>query len=234
MDVARFGESGGFEYNTPRANAWHYRDWLIRSFNNDLPYDQFVRMQLAGDILAPGSTEGMAAVGFLVAGVHNEVLGINPKMRMAGRQDELAEIAGTVGQAFLGMTVHCARCHDHKFDPLSAKEYYQFIAALDGVRHGERTLGNNEETSKLRRQRKELERKLVELVIARQGELTTTANILELRNPIEANRAGKTYRVSLRLAPTLGRRFPRHGRARWGRRSHPPGVGRRATRFPVL
>ena len=136
--MARFGESGGFEYNTPRENAWHYRDWLIRSLNEDLPYDRFVRMQLAGDILSPGTSEGMAAVGFLVAGVHNEVLGNSPKMRMAGRQDELEEIAGTVGQAFLGMTVHCARCHDHKFDPVSAKEYYQFIAALDGVKHGER------------------------------------------------------------------------------------------------
>ena len=202
MDVARFGESGGFEYNTPRENAWHYRDWLIRSFNNDLPYDQFVRMQVAGDILAPGTTEGMAAVGFLVAGVHNEVLGTNPKMRMAGRQDELAEIAGTVGQSFLGMTVHCARCHDHKFDPLSAKEYYQFIAALDGVRHGERTLGHDEESRKLRRQRNEVERELVERVIARHGKLTTTANILELRDTIEANVEGKAYRVSLRLAPT--------------------------------
>ena len=202
MDVARFGESGGFEYNTPREHAWHYRDWLIRSFNNDLPYDQFARMQLAGDIFSPGTTEGMAAAGFLVAGVHNEVLGNNPKMRMAGRQDELAEIAGTVGQAFLGMTVHCARCHDHKFDPLSAKEYYQFIAALDGVRHGERKLGLDDESRKLQRRRYELERELVERVIARRGKLTTTANILELREPVEANSAGKTYRVSLRLAPT--------------------------------
>jgi hypothetical protein len=202
MDVARFGESGGFEYNTPRENAWHYRDWLIRSLNDDLPYDQFVRMQLAGDILSPGTTEGMAAVGFLVAGVHNEVLGNSPKMRMAGRQDGLEEIAGTVGQAFLGMTVHCARCHDHKFDPLSAKEYYQFIAALDGVKHGERTQGRDEESRKLRRRRNELERDLVGRVLARRGDLTTTANLLELRETLEANAEGKTYRVSLRLAPT--------------------------------
>lgn len=202
MDVARFGESGGFEYNTPRESAWHYRDWLIRSLNEDLPYDRFVRMQLAGDLLVPDSKEGLAAVGFLVAGVHNEVLGNNPKMRMAGRQDELEEIAGTVGQAFLGMTVHCARCHDHKFDPISAKEYYQFIAALDGVRHGERPLGLDEESARLRRQRNELERELVEWVMARSGPLTTTANLLELREPIEANHRGETYRVSLRLAPT--------------------------------
>jgi hypothetical protein len=202
MDVARFGESGGFEYNTPRENAWHYRDWLIRSLNEDLSYDRFVRMQLAGDIFSPGTAEGMAAVGFLVAGVHNEVLGNSPKMRMAGRHDELEEIAGTVGQAFLGMTVHCARCHDHKFDPVSAKEYYRFIAALDGVRHGERKPDLDGEGGELRRQRNELERDLVARVVSRRGELKTTANILKLRDPIEANAQGGVYRVSLRLAPT--------------------------------
>ena len=137
LDVARYGESDGFERNNPRTNLWPYRDWVINSLNADLPYDQFVRMQIAGDILQPGR-EGSAAVGFLVAGVHNTVVGSSQRMKLLARQDELEEIAGTVGQTFLGLTVNCARCHDHKFDPIRTEEYYSFIAALDGIEHGER------------------------------------------------------------------------------------------------
>ncbi len=207
LDVARFGESGGYEYNKPRESAWHYRDWLIRALNDDLPYDQFARMQLAGDLLKPGSVEGAAAVGFLVAGVHNDVLGKSPKMKMAGRQDELEEIAATVGQTFLGMTVHCARCHDHKFDPISTREYYQFIAALDGVKHGKRKLGKDRDSDdgwhELAEHKDELERQMIDLVAARGGELVTSANIVELLEPIEANQHGRSYRVSLKLAPTV-------------------------------
>ncbi len=137
LDVVRFGESDGFERNGPRKNFWHYRDWVIDAFNNDLPYDRFVRMQLAGDVLQPGR-EGSAAVGFFVAGVHNTVVGSSERMRLLARQDELEEIIGAVGQTFLGLTINCARCHDHKFDPIRNTEYYQMIASIDGVRHGER------------------------------------------------------------------------------------------------
>ena len=135
LDVARYGESNGFEYNEARRNAWPYRDWVIKAFNDDLPYDEFARMQLAGDILKPGK-EGAAAVGFLVAGTHNTVLGASARMKRQARQDELEEIIGTVTQGFLGLTVHCARCHDHKTDPIPTREYYRVAAALSGVRHG--------------------------------------------------------------------------------------------------
>lgn len=207
MDVARFGESGGYEYNKPRENAWPYRDWLIRAFNEDLPYDQFARMQLAGDLLKPNSEEGAAAVGFLVAGVHNDVLGQSAEMKMVGRQDGLEEIASTVGQAFLGMTVHCARCHDHKFDPITAREYYQFVAALDGVRHGTRKVSKKHqvdpELPKLVERKSKLERQLSELVGARGEKVSTNANIVELKNSIEANEKGIAYRVTLKVAPTV-------------------------------
>jgi hypothetical protein len=133
--VARYGESNGFEYNEARRNAWPYRDWVIKALNDDLPYDQFARMQLAGDVLKPGR-EGAAAVGFLVAGTHNTVLGSSDRMKRQARQDELEEIVGTVTQGFLGLTVHCARCHDHKTDPISNREYYRVAAALSGVHHG--------------------------------------------------------------------------------------------------
>jgi hypothetical protein len=216
LDVGRFGESSGFEYNSPRENAWHYRDWVIRALNDDMPYDEFVRMQIAGDLIKPDSVEGAAATGFLVAGVHNAVQGNNPKMRMTERQNELEEISGTVGQAFLGMTVHCARCHDHKFDPISEKEYYQFIAALDGVNHGEQKIrvSTTPEPSEAKDDtltthqvsedmRIELNRQLADQIISRGGELSATANIVTTKQAYAANDKGETYHVSFMLAPTV-------------------------------
>lgn len=140
LDVVRFGESNGFEYDQPRDNAWHYRNWVIDSLNADMPYDEFVRLQIAGDLIRPDDLSATAAAGFLVAGAHNTTLPASTKMRMTMAQDELEDIVGVVGQTFLGLTVNCARCHDHKFDPISQKEYYQLAATLAGVQHGERTL----------------------------------------------------------------------------------------------
>ncbi|MBP87126.1 MAG: hypothetical protein CMJ64_10480 [Planctomycetaceae bacterium] len=139
LDVARYGESDGFERNNVRKNIWHYRDWVIKALNDDMPYDEFVRKQLAGDIVENGK-DGAAAVGFLVAGVHNTVVGGSKRMKLLARQDELEEVIGAVGQTFLGLTVNCARCHDHKFDPIRMEEYYSMIAAIDGVNHGEREI----------------------------------------------------------------------------------------------
>ena len=138
LDVVRFGESNGFEYDEPRDNAWPYRNWLIDAFNHDLPYDQFARLQIAGDVMQPQDPFAAAASGFLVAGAHNTTLPSSEKMRQSMAQDEMEDLVGTVGQTFLGLTVNCARCHDHKFDPISAREYYSFAAALAGVRHGTR------------------------------------------------------------------------------------------------
>jgi Protein of unknown function (DUF1553)/Protein of unknown function (DUF1549)/Planctomycete cytochrome C/Concanavalin A-like lectin/glucanases superfamily len=140
LDVVRFGESNGFEYDEPRDNFWPYRNWVIDVLNQDIPYDQFVRMQIAGDILEPDDRNAIAATGFLVAGPHNTTLPSNDVMRMTMAQDELEDLVGTVGQTFLGLTTNCARCHDHKFDPMSQHEYYQFAATLAGVQHGERTV----------------------------------------------------------------------------------------------
>lgn len=138
LDVVRYGESNGFERDLPRPNAWHYRNWVIQALNADLPYDEFVRWQLAGDSLAPDDPAAVAALGFLVAGPHDTVIPVVERMRQQMRQDELEDLVGVVGQTFLGLTIHCARCHDHKFDPISSKEYYQFAAAFAGIEHGER------------------------------------------------------------------------------------------------
>ena len=140
LDLARFGESHGFEYDEPRRHAWPYRDWVINAFNRDLPYDEFARRQIAGDAIAPDDPESIIATGFLVAAPY-DVAGQNQQsaaMKQVVRQDELEDIVGTIGQTFLGMTVHCARCHDHKFDPIRQLDYYRLTAALGGVRHGER------------------------------------------------------------------------------------------------
>jgi mono/diheme cytochrome c family protein len=140
LDVVRFGESQGFEYDRQRPNAYRYRDWVIAAFNDDLPYDEFTRLQLAGDVLRPGDPDAVVATGYLVAGPWDEA-GQNQQsaaMKAVVREDELEDLVGTTMQTFLGLTANCARCHDHKFDPISQVDYYRLCSALSGVRHGER------------------------------------------------------------------------------------------------
>lgn len=140
MDVIRFGESQGFERNRIRENAWRYRDWIIQAFNRGMPYDEFVRQQIAGDVLYPGDLDAMLATGFLVCGTWDQV-GHNegsPEMRKAVRQDDLEDLVAAFGQSFLGLSINCARCHDHKFDPISQREYYQAAALLGGVTQEEK------------------------------------------------------------------------------------------------
>jgi hypothetical protein len=137
LDVIRWAETVGFETNAPRPNAWRYRDWVIESLNADKPYDRFVFEQIAGDTVAAD-----AALGFLVAGPANldGQIGRDEEAMRQARQDELDEVIRTVSQAFLGLTVACARCHDHKFDPISAKDYYAMQAIFAGLRYGDRRL----------------------------------------------------------------------------------------------
>jgi hypothetical protein len=135
LDVVHFAESHGFEMNQPRLTAWPYRDYVIRAFNEDKPYDRFVREQLAGD--AFGADE---ATGFLVAGAWDQVKSPDPALTAQQRADELHAIVSTTGSTFLGLTVGCARCHDHKFDPVSTRDYYGLVAVFAGVQHGERPL----------------------------------------------------------------------------------------------
>src|SRR5262249_9712671 len=94
LDVVRFGESDGFERDLPRANAWHYRDWVVKALNEDMPYDRFARLQLAGDALQPGDRDALAATGFLVAGPHDVVVPVAERMKATMRQDELEDIVG--------------------------------------------------------------------------------------------------------------------------------------------
>ena len=138
LDVARFTETDGFEDDQQRFHAWPYRDYVIRAFNTDKPYDQFVREQIAGDVLAPVTSDGIAATGFLVAGPWDAVQRVTPSKlgRLRSREEQLEELVGAVGQTFLGLTLQCARCHDHKFDPIPQVDYYRVKAVFEGVDHG--------------------------------------------------------------------------------------------------
>jgi cytochrome c553 len=128
LDVARFAESHGFEHDYDRPYAFHYRDFVIRAFNQDMPFDQFVRWQLAGDELAPNDPLALMATGFLGAGVHPTRITISDAERL--RYDSMDDMLSTTGSAMLATTVGCARCHDHKYDPIPTRDYYRMLSAF--------------------------------------------------------------------------------------------------------
>ena len=129
MDVARYADSTGFEQDYRRDNAWRYRDYIIDAFNDDKPYNQFLREQIAGDELDHVTDETLIATGFLRAGPR---VNFREKDNPERRHDYLDDVLGTLGRGVLGMTVHCARCHDHKFDPILQKDYYSMQASIFG------------------------------------------------------------------------------------------------------
>ncbi|MBV09811.1 PSD1 and planctomycete cytochrome C domain-containing protein [Rubinisphaera sp.] len=214
LDVARYADTHGFEVNTERPNAWPYRDYVIEAFNNDTPYDQFIKEQLVGDAMGTD-----AATGFLVTAsvlLPGQIGKDAPSIRLA-RQDALDEIVNNIGQTFLGLSIGCARCHDHKFDPISAKDYYSMQAFVAGVEYGDRKM-QTPETEALQLQA-ELHRKrvaeidqqllaFVPLAHPRQEENnnsgTTSAELnVESFSPIEAKYIRFTIHDS-NLHPKLG------------------------------
>ncbi len=138
LDVARYAESGGYEFDGFRNGAYHYRDWVIKSLNDDLPYDQFVRQQLAGDKLQTDDLPAAAASGFLVAGPYPGQITAKTVERI--RYDQLDDMLMTVGGSMLGLTLGCVRCHDHKYDPLPQTDYYALAASFAQTGHGTRQL----------------------------------------------------------------------------------------------
>ncbi len=131
LDVVRYSETNGFELDLERPHAWRYRDYVIDSFNRDKPYDRFVKEQIAGDEIFPDNNEALVATGYLRAGQEHLVAGnIDPEV---SREEVLTEIATSVGQTFLGLTVNCARCHNHKFDPILQADYYRLQAVFAGA-----------------------------------------------------------------------------------------------------
>jgi len=144
LDVIRFGESNGFERNFLINELWPFRDYVIRSINEDKPFDRFIREHLAGDVFGQNDPEVAIGSAFLVAGPYDDVGNQDPKAKAQIRANTLDEIINATGEAFLGMTIGCARCHDHKFDPVSQKDYYRMYATFAAVRHGRATLATPE------------------------------------------------------------------------------------------
>jgi hypothetical protein len=159
LDVARYADSGGYESDYDRPNAYHFRDFVIKALNDDVPFDAFVRLQLAGDEFAPDDPWAVAATGFLASGPSADLPAkLLEEELMRQRYIELDDVVATTGTAFLGLTVGCARCHDHKFDPVPTRDYYRILAAVHSGDRAEVPLGTRAEVEANRRVRGEWEK----------------------------------------------------------------------------
>jgi hypothetical protein len=138
LDVVRYADSSGFANDYQRGNAWRYRDYVIRSFNDDKPYDRFVKEQIAGDEIMPDDPQGVIATGFLRMGPW-ELTGM--EVERIVRQRFLDDVTNSVGETFLGHSLQCARCHDHKFDPVPTRDYYSIQAVFATTQLAERKAG---------------------------------------------------------------------------------------------
>jgi hypothetical protein len=136
LDAARYADSDGFEKDKPR-DVWFYRDWVIRALNDDMPYDQFIREQLAGDLLPDATQDQVVATGFLRNSMINEEGGIDPEQF---RMEAMFDRMDAVGKAILGLTIQCAQCHTHKYDPLTQTDYYRMLAFLNNSHEAQVTV----------------------------------------------------------------------------------------------
>ncbi|KAA5546358.1 DUF1553 domain-containing protein [Roseiconus nitratireducens] len=167
LDVVRFGESNGFERNVIINDLWPFRDYVIRSINADKPFDQFIREHIAGDVIAPDNPDVAVGSAFLVAGPYDDVGNQDPVQAAQIRANTLDEIIRATSEAFLGLTVGCARCHDHKFDPITQEDYYGLYASFAGIRHGSVPLATPQEKHErsqslepLEKQKRDIEKQL--------------------------------------------------------------------------
>jgi len=150
LDLVRYADSGGFERDFDWPNAWRYRDYVVQSFNKDKPYDQFIREQIAGDEIHPASAEAHVATGYLRLGPDNNIKTERTRM------DELDDLIATTGLTFLGMTVQCARCHNHKFDPIPQKDYYSMQAVFFSTKHVDYPLASEREIARYEAERERI------------------------------------------------------------------------------
>ncbi len=194
MDVVRYADTNGFETNHERKTAFYYRDYLVESLNRDKPYIDFIKEQIAGDALGTD-----AATGFLVAGAYDIIRGNDAVLNAMLRQDELADMVNTTGTAFLGLTLGCARCHNHKFDPILQKDYYAMQAVFAGVTHGERPLRKLDAAKELATLQAEETAKNVELESFRKRVALAGAGG-RLRVPVNAKLNEETFAAMDALA----------------------------------
>jgi uncharacterized protein DUF1553/uncharacterized protein DUF1549 len=161
LDVARFAETDGFEYDTHRRDAWRYRDYVIRSFNQDKPYDSFVTEQLAGDEIAPEDHQALTAAGFNRLGPLRKNAG-NQEVA-SSRNEVLTEMTNAVGAALLGVTLACARCHDHKFDPIRQGDYYRIQAYFAATHENDVIKATPEEQAAWKARAEPIEREMKQI-----------------------------------------------------------------------
>ena len=163
LDVVRFGESNGFERNFLIDDLWPFRDWVIRSLNADKPFDRFITEHLAGDVVGRNDPDTEVGSAFLVAGPYDDVGNQDPAAKAAIRAATLDDVVSTTAGAFLGLTVGCARCHHHKFDPIPTEDYYRVRAAFEGVEHGRRVIATAEQRAAFQAATRELNAELAGL-----------------------------------------------------------------------
>jgi hypothetical protein len=175
LDVAHWAETHGNDQDRPRPNAWPYRDWLIRAFNQDLPYGRFVEDQVAGDVLRPEDPGAVVATGFLATGPWDE--SSLRDIQEASLDREIAryldrdDIVSTTINTFQSTTVHCARCHDHKFDPVSQRDYYALQAVFSATDKAERAYDSDPQVARQRRELTAEQARLPELAAAADASL---------------------------------------------------------------
>ena len=219
LDIVRFGETDGGEHNFERFHAWRYRDYVIEAFNRDLPYPQFIREQIAGDLIEPDNARLMAATGFLVAGPWDQVsaeINKDKLMAMTARMDELDDMVTTTFHTFQALTVNCARCHNHKFDPIPAKDYYKLTSVFRGVTFGTRTAAPASEVAEYDGRVKPVKDELARLraALGKIEDPVRTRMLLERYVAFDRTTAGEARRIPLN--PIFNRnRFPVTRAPKW-------------------
>ncbi len=210
LDVVRYADTHGFEVNTERPNSWPYRDYVIRSFNNDTPYDRFIKEQIVGDAMGQD-----AATGFLVTAsvLLPGQIGKDDASKRLARQDSIDEMVMNIGQTFLGLSIGCARCHDHKFDPITAKDYYAMQAFVAGVEYADRDLhtpaaeASRAEEKQLKSRLAEIDKELAHFVpMAKSGAERPMINPRENSDrftPVKTQRLRFTIKTTTNLEPCI-------------------------------
>jgi hypothetical protein len=191
LDAVRYGDTHGYDKDKIRENAWPYRDYVIRALNSDKPYDRFVREQLAGDALYPGTADGIVALGFIAAGPWDFVAQVELREgtidKAITRNLDRDDMVTVAMNTFTSLTAQCARCHDHKFDPILQEDYYSLQAVFSAVDRADRAYEPNEEVA---RQRHDLQKRADELAMQR----------VELNKTIVAAAGPELAAIDARLA----------------------------------
>jgi mono/diheme cytochrome c family protein len=199
LDVVHYGETHGYDKDKPRLNSWPYRDYVIRAFNEDIPYARFVQEQLSGDVLFPGTVDGIVALGFIAAGPwdyigHAEVPESKTDGQIARHLDRDDMVQNTLG-TFCSLTVGCAQCHNHKFDPITQEDYYSLQAVFAAVDRTDIPYYAGDEATR-RAQELQKQRKVL------------TAEIKALESPLQAKVGGKLLALDRRIAGAADKKSP--------------------------